>query len=29
MLFNGPDWGFGDAVLPEITTTTPSDRVDA
>ncbi len=29
MLFNGPDWGFGDAVLPEITVTTRSSRSGA
>jgi hypothetical protein len=29
MLFNGPDWGFGDTVLPEVTIATARNRVDA
>ncbi len=29
MLFNGPDWGFGEAVLPEVTIITTSDRGNA
>ena len=29
MLFNGPDWGFGDDVLSEVTIKMTPDRVDA